>query len=288
MNASPSSPIRALLKIGGEVIDDGPSLRALLGDVQALRRAGFRIVIVHGAGPQTSAHEQRLGLVPHKIAGRRVTDAATLRAVKQVLGGEVNLELVAAARAEGLPAVGISGISADLVRAHRLPPTPAAGVPAPVDYGFVGEVASVDPRLVLQLWAGDFVPIVNPLGLDVSDGVPQIYNINADTVAAALAAALACDHLFLVTAVSGVLANRDDPGSRIPSLRVSEARAAIASGIVEGGMIPKVADVLPYLERGRLGAVHILPADALRGAALEPGRFGTVLVPDHAAQGASP
>ncbi|HET6583054.1 MAG TPA: acetylglutamate kinase, partial [Nannocystaceae bacterium] len=191
---------------------------------------------------------------------------------------------VAAALAQGVRAVGISGVSAGLVTARRRPPKVVAGAgPEPVDFGHVGDILEVRAALVEHLWAGGYTPVVNSLGISATPRAGatacDVFNINADTVAAALAAALAVDHLFLVTDVPGVLRDRDDPGSRIPVLAASEARAAIGRGEIVGGMIPKIEEALANLERG-IGAVHILPAEAgaLAGAAGQPGSRGTVLV----------
>lgn len=278
-----STPTRALLKIGGEVVANRPALRQLLSEVAELSAQGWQFVVVHGAGPQAGELQTRLGLPSRKVAGRRVTDAATLQIVKQVLGGEVNLDVVATAVGQGVKAVGISGCAAGLVRAAKLASIEEDG--ELVDFGFVGEVDRVDPGILLHLWAGGFTPVVNPLSLsttiDDADGSAQIYNVNADTAASSIAAALRVDHLFLVTSVPGVLRDKDDPATRIARLTVSEARRAIAQGIIVGGMIPKVEDALPHLGQ-TIGAVHILGASALRDEAQQPGRHGTVLVPEGA------
>lgn len=279
--------VLALLKIGGEVVADRSALSETLAEVARLRSVGWRWVIVHGAGPQAGELQARLGLPSQKIRGLRVTDPETLRVVKQALGGEVNIDLVAAAMGVGLRAVGLSAVSAGMVRARRRAPEPLAGEdPTFLDYGLVGDVERVDPQLLEILLAQGFTPVVSPISLSIgesagADGVPQVLNVNADTVASELAAALKVDHLFLVTSVPGVLRDKDDWKTRIPRLTATEARRAIAEGVVVGGMIPKVADVLPYLG-GEIGAVHIIGAGAesLAKAAAEPGQVGTVLVPD--------
>lgn len=268
----------AVLKFGGEVVADAAALAGVLADVAALTRAGWRVVLCHGGGPQANALQERLGLVPHKVAGRRVTDAATLQVMKCVLAGELSVDVVAAAAAAGLRAVGISGVSAGLVTARRRPPVMVAGAgPEPIDFGLVGDVVEIRTDLIAHLWAGGFTPVVNTLGIDPARG--EVYNINADTVASAIAAALRVDHLFLMTGVPGVLANKDDPSTRIPRLTAAEARAAIASGTIVGGMIPKVEEALANIALG-IGAVHILGAHAgaLQAEAEAPGSRGTVLV----------
>ncbi len=274
---------RIVIKFGGEVVARQAELLALCSDVTALVDAGHAVVLCHGGGPQASALQQRLGVETIKVGGRRVTDAATLQIMKCVLAGEVSVDVCAAARAAGVRAVGLSGVSAGLVRAHRRPPKRVAGGgDAPVDFGLVGDIDAIDTAVLETLWRGGFVPVVSSLG--VADGARpgepcEVYNINADTVAAALAAAVRADHLILVTDVPGVLRDRDDRASVIPRLSRREAQDAIASGVIQGGMIPKVEEALDNLARG-IGAVHILGAEpgALAQAVAAPGRRGTVLV----------
>lgn len=268
------NPPRAVLKFGGEVVADAVALAHVLDEVRALVEDGWSFVIVHGGGPQSNAQAAALGLDVRKVAGRRVTDRATLEVAKQILAGAVNTDVVASARARGVRAVGIAGVS--LLTATRRPAEVVDG--ESVDWGFVGEVREVDTELLEALWAAGRVPVLAPLGTD-ADG--QAYNINADTVASALAASMHADHLFLMTTAGGVLENIDDPASRIPMLTPTEAREAIAAGTIVGGMIPKVADALDQLEHG-IGVVHILGATSLRAAANEPGSVGTAIVAEGA------
>jgi len=155
--------------------------------------------------------------------------------------------------------------------------------PDPVDFGFVGEIEHIDPGLIRHLWQGGYTPVLNTLGIEAApapgEAVCQVYNINADTVSAAIAGALGADHLFLMSGVPGVLKDKDDPSSRIPRLTETEAREAIATDVIVGGMIPKIEEALRNLAAG-IGAIHILgPApDALTGEARQPGSTGTVLV----------
>jgi acetylglutamate kinase len=275
----------AMLKLGGEVVADGAALAAMLADVRALLEAGWRFVVCHGGGPQASALQERLRVPTVKVGGRRVTDAPTLQIMKQVLAGEVSVDLVAAAVAAKVPAVGLSGVSCGIVTAHRRPPVKVSGGgDEPVDFGLVGDVVRIETALLHHLWVGGYVPVLNSLGIDDGpNGAPswQVYNINADTVASAVAAALRVDHLFLVTSIGGVMRDKDDPTTRIPVLRASEARRAIADGTVVGGMIPKLEEALEILRHG-IGAVHIIGpgAGVLEQAAREPGRQGTALLAD--------
>lgn len=263
----------AVLKLGGEVVADREDLAAVLDQVRRVLACGWQVVLVHGGGPQADRLQAALGLREHKVHGRRVTDEATLRVMKQVLAGEINVELVAAAAAAGIRSVGVHG-AGTLVQCRRLAPQPLPDGTS-IDYGLVGEIEHVDAELVRQLWAGGYTPIVAPLGR----GPDGVLNVNADTVAAAIAAAVRADHLFLLTAIGGVRRDRDDPSTRIATLSAAEARSAIADGTIAGGMIPKVADALPWLGAG-IGTIHIVgPRDAsLVEAAAAPGRFGTALV----------
>lgn len=275
----------AVLKFGGEVVADTARLVAAMDEVKSLIDAGWRFVLCHGGNPQANALTSALGLQRKQVGGRRITDAATLRVMKQVLAGECNVNVVAAAMGRGIDAVGISGVSAGTVTAGRRPPKVMSGCgPDPVDFGFVGDVREIRPGLIRHLWAGGYTPVMNTLGLDPEpdeSGVRPVYNINADTVASAIAAALGADHLFLMTGVPGVLRDKDDPSTRITSLTESEARRAIAEGVIVGGMIPKIEEALKNLERG-VGAIHILGAEigAIREEAGHPGSRGTVLFPD--------
>ncbi|WAS97599.1 acetylglutamate kinase [Nannocystis punicea] len=273
----------AVLKFGGEVIADAPALAAVLADVARLTAAGWKFAICHGGGPQANALQERLGLQPLKVGGRRVTDEATLQVMKYVLAGELSVDVVAAALAAGLGgALGISGVSAGLVSARRRPPTRVSGGGEElVDFGLVGDVVEIRTALIEHLWAGGYTPVINTLGvgLETAGFAYPVYNINADTVSSAIAGALKVDHLFLMTGVPGVLRDKDDPSTRIARLSAAEARGAIEMKVIVGGMIPKVEEALANLALG-IGAVHILgaTAGALQAEAAGPGSVGTVLV----------
>lgn len=273
----------AVLKFGGEVIADAPALAAVLGDVARLTASGWKFAICHGGGPQANALQERLGLTPRKVGGRRVTDEATLQVMKYVLAGELSVDVVAAALAAGVAgALGLSGVSAGLVSARRRPPARVSGGgEEPVDFGLVGDVVEIRTALVEHLWAGGYTPVINTLGvgLDTAGFACPVYNINADTVSSAIAGALKVDHLFLMTGVPGVLRDKDDPSTRIARLSAAEARGAIEKQVIVGGMIPKVEEALANLALG-IGAVHILGANAgaLQAEAAAPGSVGTVLV----------
>lgn len=273
----------AVLKFGGEVIADAPALAAVLADVARLTASGWKFAICHGGGPQANALQERLGLQPVKVGGRRVTDEATLQVMKYVLAGELSVDVVAAALAAGLGgALGISGVSAGLVSARKRPPARVSGGgEEPVDFGLVGDVVEIRTAVIEHLWAGGYTPVINTLGvgLETAGFACPVFNINADTVSSAIAGALRVDHLFLMTGVPGVLRDKDDPSTRIARLSAAEARGAIEMKVIVGGMIPKVEEALANLALG-IGAVHILgaTAGALQAEAATPGSVGTVLV----------
>lgn len=266
-----------VVKIGGEVIGSGEAA-LLAADLRVLVEGGARLAIVHGGGPQATALQQRLGLPTVQVAGRRVTDAATLDVMKMVLAGKLNVDLCAILNAAGLSPVGLHGASALVVRATRRPPKvyEAAG-PAPVDMGFVGDVTGFNLALLHTLWGAGHVPVIACLGADADGG---IFNINADMVGNQLAAALPAERLFLVTSAPGVLRDIHDPTSRIPTLSRAQARAAITDGTVTGGMIPKLEEAMEVVDQG-VGAIHILgklAAGDLVRAVREPGSVGTTLL----------
>ncbi len=263
-----------VVKIGGELVLPG-KLAAVAQGLGAFLEAGIKVAIVHGGGPQATALTQRLGLTPTQIAGRRVTDEPILQVMKQALAGEVNVDLTAQLRAEGLRVVGLHGVSAGLVDAVRRPPRLIKGGPAePVDLGLVGDVVGIDTGLLEALAAASYVPAIASIAGDSSGNV---YNINADTIATKVAAALHAAKLLLVAGVPGVLADPKDPSTRIPRLDPEEVERLIESGIISGGMIPKVQDALGGIASG-IDAVHICGAGPgeLLAEASEPGSSGTV------------
>ena len=267
-----------VVKIGGEVVGSGEAA-VLARDLRELRDTGGKIAIVHGGGPQATELQKKLGLETRQVAGRRVTDAATLDVMKMAVAGKLNVDLCATLAAAGVPAVGLHGASGLVVRAKRRPPKVYAGAgPDPVDLGLVGDVTGFNLPLLETLWTAGYVPVIACLGADAEGGV---YNINADMVGNQLAAALEAERLFLVTSTPGVLRDVNDPSSRLARLTCAEARDAIATGVVTGGMIAKLEEAMAVVDQG-VGAIHILgklgSGDIVR-AVREPGSVGTTLVP---------
>lgn len=264
-----------VVKIGGELAQDVRKLSATVGRaVAAFLDEGEKVAVVHGGGPQATELSKRLGLVTKQVAGQRVTDEATLEVMKQALGG-VGVNVAQAMRLAGVTAIATSGVSAGLIEATRRPPVEVGG--EQVDYGLVGDVTQVNVTLLEALARAGVVPVIACLAGDV---LGNVYNVNADTVATRLASRLQAERLFLVSNVPGVLRDKNDPSTRIARLTPSEGRAQIASGVIQGGMIPKVEESLSMLEEG-IGAIHIVgltPESAILDEAREPGSRGTVFV----------
>lgn len=267
-----------VLKIGGEAVADRLMLDSLLADVWALREAGVRVVIMHGGGPQASELSERLGLERVMVGGRRVTDYQTLQVMKMILAGQVNIDLVAACQARRIDAVGLSGPSGRIIQAVKRPPRAVSGSEGkPVDFGWVGDIVAVERRALDVLLDAGFTPVLSSLGLD-EEG--HIFNINADVAANSVAVGLGAHKLLLLTGAPGVLEDRNDATTRIPSLTEASARQAIADGRIQGGMIPKVEESIEALRAG-VGAIHILSAaqtGALAAEVAEAGSVGTQIV----------
>ena len=234
----------ALVKVGGDVVEDADHLAGLADNLVSLQAAGYRVVVVHGGGPQVTALQTSLGQTAVKVAGQRVTSSADLYAVTACLAGVVNVTLCAALVKAGVRAFGCHGASAAMIAATKRPPVDVRGHGV-VDYGEVGDVAHVDTRALHALLEAGCVPVVATLGIEASTG--RVLNINGDTAAAAVASALPATLVVLVTAVGGVFKDRHDPSTRLSSLTVAEAKALIEQGVIVAGMIPKVEEALGLL-----------------------------------------
>ena len=229
-----------VVKLGGDVLRDTTALDHVAGQLALLHSLGIRLVVVHGGGPQASDLQRRLGQEPQMVAGRRVTDDAALETVKMAFGGQLNTDLVAALREHEIQAVGLTGVDGDLLTAKRRPPVRVIdddGIERTVDYGHVGDIAGVDPRVLTTLLDGRFVPVVASLA---GDGDGNIYNVNADTVAETVAVALRAMKLIFLTAVTGVLRDRSDASTLVTFADPDDLAGLMASGALAGGMRPKV------------------------------------------------
>lgn len=267
-----------VIKLGGEVVKAKAVLGVVAADLAALSKQGLPIIVVHGGGPQATDLQTKLGLTPHIVAGRRVTDLATLDVMKMAIAGAVNVDLCAALTAAGARPVGLHGASGGAIRAHRRPPRVLAGAgPDPVDLGHVGDVDEVDQALLTLLVDAGRLPVLACLGADLDGGV---YNINADAVANKVAAILGARALVLVTDVPAVLRDVSDPTSRVARMTAAEGRQAIEQGVVTKGMIPKLEESFAAIASGVRSVLivgRLAPGDLVR-AVTEPGSVGTVLV----------
>jgi len=234
-----------VIKYGGAAMKDGSLKAKVINDIVFLSCVGVRPVVVHGGGPEINTWLQKLNIKPAFQNGLRVTDADTMDVVEMVLAGRVNKELVSLINRAGGSAVGLCGKDGNLVQAR---PVNVEGV------GFVGEVTSVDTRLIKSLVSNNYVPIISSVAADENG---QAYNINADTVAGEIAAALEAEKLILLTDTPGILSDYHDASTLINKLDIQKARELIDQGVVSGGMIPKVSCCVRSLAQG-VRAAHIL------------------------------
>ncbi|WP_137751536.1 acetylglutamate kinase [Sphingopyxis sp. L1A2A] len=241
-----------VIKYGGHAMGDAEAQRDFAEDVVLLKAVGINPVVVHGGGPQIGAMLKKLGIESSFVGGLRVTDAATAEVAEMVLAGKINKEIVGWLAALGGRAVGISGKDANLVLAEKVTrsePDPNSGIERHVDLGFVGEPVAVDPTILINLTKDNFIPIVAPVALG-ADGAT--YNINADTMAGAIAGALGAKRFFLLTDVAGVL---DKSGALLTDLDRPAIDALKSDGTITGGMIPKVETCVAAVDAGVEAAV---------------------------------
>ncbi len=236
-----------VVKYGGNALagsSDDQALALFAQDLVLMRAVGMRPLVVHGGGPQISDLMRRLGKETEFRNGLRVTDAETVDIARMVLIGQVNPQLVAAINVHGPVAVGVSGEDAGLIRAVARDP----------ELGFVGDVAHVDPTILQSLIDDQFIPVVATIGTDAAG---QAYNINADTVAGAIAVALQAEKLVYLTDIEGLRRVVDDPSSLIQQTTPAELDELVATGVIAGGMIPKVASCVDAVRSG-VRRAHIL------------------------------
>jgi acetylglutamate kinase len=241
-----------VLKAGGDAFVTHESTRALLEQIGILHQVGIRVVLVHGGGPQSTALAKRLGLATQMVEGRRVTDAQTLEVSTMVLNGEINTRIVAACRALGIPAIGLSGVDGGLIKAAKRPPVQVGG--QTVDYGFVGDILGLDTSILLKQLDNDLVPIVSPLS---ADDHGTLLNINADTVAAMIACELEAEKFVMATGTPGILESLEDPRSLISYVDRAGLRRLRDEGKISGGMLPKAAAIERALSGG-VPRVHVI------------------------------
>ncbi|MDR6127890.1 acetylglutamate kinase [Sphingomonas sp. SORGH_AS802] len=241
-----------VVKYGGHAMGDPELQRDFAEDVVLLKQVGINPVVVHGGGPQIGSMLKRLGVESQFVNGLRVTDAETAKIAEMVLAGSINKDIVGWIGQAGGRAVGLSGKDAGLVLAEKVgvrDPDPLQGIERHVDLGFVGEPVAVDRRILDTLSAADIIPVVAPVGIG-ADG--QTYNINADTMAGAIASAMGASRFFLLTDVAGVL---DKSGDLMSDLSPADVLRLQKDGTITGGMIPKVQTCVAAVQSGVDAAV---------------------------------
>lgn len=267
-----------VVKYGGHAMGEERLAADFGRDIAALKQVGVKPIVVHGGGPQISAMLKRLAIPSTFVDGLRVTDARMVEVVEMVLAGTVNKQVAGLITRAGALAVGISGKDGGMIGARKLNRTrrdPQSNIEQVLDLGFVGEPASVDVRVIDALTGAGLVPVIAPVGMD---GEGQTYNINADTVAGAIAGALKADRFLLLTDVAGVL---DRSGRLVAEMTVAEAEAGIAAGSITGGMLPKIETCISAV-KGGVKAVTIMDGRVPHACLLElftEGGVGTIIRP---------
>jgi acetylglutamate kinase len=249
-----------VIKYGGSAMADAALQESFVRDVVLMKYVGMNPIVVHGGGPQIDEMLRDLGIVPRKVEGLRVTDDRTMEVVELVLAGKINKHLVSLIGRQGGRAVGVSGIDDGLLLAQKLAPVQTKA--GPVDTGRVGEIREVRPALLTALVTEGLIPVIAPLGVDMQG---HSLNINADTAAGELAAALKAEKLVLMTDTPGVC---DRDGKLLQSLTAADIKELRESGIISGGMIPKVECALAALSGG-VAKVHVIDGRVQHAILLE-------------------
>jgi acetylglutamate kinase len=245
-----------VIKYGGKAMEDEALKYGVMQDIVLMKYVGMHPVVVHGGGPQISELMKRLGKEAKFIQGLRVTDRETVDIAEMVLAGTINKEIVSLINQHGGKAVGLCGKDANLIQAqkHFAKVTSDTGEQIMADIGFVGDITNVNPKIIQVLDSEGFIPVIAPNGVG-EDG--QTYNINADTVAGEIAAALRAEKLIILTDTRGILRDKNDEDSLIPTLESSEVEELVQSGIIDTGMLPKVEACITALNAG-VEKTHII------------------------------
>ncbi len=247
-----------VIKLSGQVTEEPARLLDLAEEIALCHQVGFRTVVVHGGGKQLTELAEKLGVQQTIINGRRVTNDETLEMAKMVFAGKINTDILSALRRLGVHPVGLSGLDGNIIRAKRREIQKVVnhrtGQEEIVDYGHVGDIVEIDAQLLRLLLDQGYIPVISSLGAD-ADG--NVYNINADSIAAEIAVELQAEKLILLSDVDGIYVDRKDPRTRLSRLTLHEAQDLIKQGSVYGGMIPKIAAITGLIERG-IHSAHII------------------------------
>jgi acetylglutamate kinase len=267
-----------VVKVGGAIFASESATRALVEQVAILHQVGIRVVLVHGGGPQLDEMQRSLGIEPTMVDGRRVTDEKTVEVTVMVLNGLLNTRLLTICRELGISAVGISGIDGGLVKAQKRAPVRRADGKT-IDYGQVGDVDSINPDVLEKLLDAGYMPIVSPLSCDDQG---HVLNINADTVAANIGAALGAEKLLLCTGAAGIFEDLSDPSTLVSYTDLAGLKRLEAAGSFADGMMPK-ANAIEAAIRGGVRRVHVISfksTDALLAEIFTNEGLGTLIVAD--------
>ncbi len=266
-----------VIKASGGVFGSPDATRALMEQVAILHQVGIRVVVVHGGGEQLTGIQASMGIETRMVAGRRVTDAKSIEITSMVLNGLVNTQILGICRELSINAVGVSGVDAGLIRAHKRPPVIVEG--ETVDYGFVGDIDLVDSKVLQQLLDDGLMPVVSPVSCD-DKGV--LLNINADTVAAAIGGALKAEKLLLVTGAPGIMESLEDPHSLVSYTDLAGLKRLKDQGSLKDGMLPKAKAIEDAL-RGGVRRVHCISyktEDSVLAEVFTNEGTGTLIVED--------
>ena len=233
-----------VVKYGGNAMTSEELKEQVMEDIVLLTMVGVKVVLVHGGGPELSSLMQRLGKKPEFIDGLRVTDKETIDIAQMVLAGRINKSLVNLLQMKGGLAIGLSGMDGRLIQAKIRDPK----------YGYVGDVTEVNADVITTLLNSGYIPVISTLGCDLEGNT---YNINGDTGAGKIASAIGAERLIMMTDIEGIMKDRNDPDSLIPSLSIAQAQQLIEEGVISGGMIPKVRCCVDALNEGVKAAVII-------------------------------
>jgi acetylglutamate kinase len=240
-----------VIKYGGSIMGNAKAQKTFMKDVSLLKKAGIFIVLVHGGGPEISRSLNSIGIETKFIKGLRVTDSATMEIVEMVLSGSINKNISSKLSGQGVSAIGISGRDGQLIKAKK---KYIIDNNEKVDIGYVGEVAGVNKALLLGLLKIDLLPVISPIG---SDGRGNAYNINADYVAAAIASSLKAEKLIIMTDTGGVYKDINDSSSLLSQITTNEIKEYINTGIISGGMIPKMECCIEAISKGAK-SIHLI------------------------------
>ncbi|MEO8072659.1 MAG: acetylglutamate kinase, partial [Acidobacteriota bacterium] len=250
-------------------------------ELALIHQVGIKVCVIHGGGKQLSELAKKLGMAQTVIEGRRVTDDDTLELAKMTFAGKINTDILAALRRRGIAAVGLSGVDGNIIHAEKRPPKEIinrqTGISETIDFGNVGDILEINTELLSLLLNANYLPVVSSLGADANGSV---FNINADTIASAIAVQLKAEKLVLLSDVKGIYLDANDENSKLSRLTVREAENLIETGKATGGMIPKLESLIKILENG-VRSAHIISGNdrnALLSEVFTDEGTGTMLI----------